>query len=132
MLTSARKSRSAEPGGIDGKPGKLTARAVVVIETETEEAVLPFSVTCAGVMLQTESVGAPLQDSETCWLNPRSGLTASLKFAGWPAFSVTEPEDTETEKSIPVPKRLTDCTFRDALSITERDPVRPPPRAGLK
>jgi hypothetical protein len=49
MLTSARKSRSAEPGGIAGKPGKITERAVVVIETETEEAVLPFSVTCAGV-----------------------------------------------------------------------------------
>jgi hypothetical protein len=75
---------------------------VVVIETETEEAVLPFSVACAGVVLQAESVGAPLQDSETCW----------------PALSVAEPAETETEKSIPVPERLTDCMFGDALSIT--------------
>ena len=81
----------------------------MVIETDTEETVFPVGVTCAGVRVHTESVGAPLQLNETCWLNPPSGLTARVKFADCPAFSVEEPEETETEKSIPVPDRLTDC-----------------------
>ena len=80
----------------------------MVIETETEETVVPLGVTCAGVMVHTESVGAPLQLSETCWLNPPSGLTANVRLADCPAFSVEEPEETETEKSIPVPERATD------------------------
>ena len=80
----------------------------MVIETETEETVVPLGVTCAGVLVNTESVGAPLQLSETCWLNPPSGLTASVRLADCPAFNVEEPEETETEKSIPVPERVTD------------------------
>jgi hypothetical protein len=103
----------------------------VVIETDTEETALSVGVTCAGVIVHTESVGAPLQLNETCWLNPPSGLTASVKLADCPAFRDEELEETETEKSIPVPDRLTDCVFGEALSVTDNDPVRLPPADGL-
>lgn len=129
---SARRIRSPRPGGIDGKPGIITDRAVVVIETETEETLLPFGVTCPGVTLQTESAGAPLQDSDTCWLNPPSGVTASVKFVAWPAFSVEDPEEIDTEKSIPVPVRVSNCVLGEALSVTDSDPDRVPPAVGLK
>jgi hypothetical protein len=131
MLSSAKRIWSHGPGGIVRSSGINSERAVVEIETDTEDTVLPVRVTCAGVMLHTESVGAPLQLNETCWLNPPSGLTASVKLADCPAFSVEEPEETETEKSIPVPARLTDCVLGEALSVTDNDPVRLPPADGL-
>lgn len=131
MLRSTRKIRRAEPGGIAGKPGRMKERAVVEIETATEEAVVPFSVTWFGEMLHIDSVGAPLQERETCWLNPPSGLTRTVRLADWPALSVEEAGEIASEKSIPVPERLAVCVLGEALSVTVSDPVRLPPADGL-
>lgn len=59
-------------------------------------------------------------------------MTASEAFAVCPAFIVVAPLTVESEKSIPVPDRLTDSEPDDELSETVSAPVREPPAVGLK
>jgi hypothetical protein len=83
--------------------GTMKERAVVVMATEIEAELEPFSVTDEGLTVQVEAAGAPEQVKETAWLNPPSGLTTRLRFAAWPAFTLAELGEADREKSIPVP-----------------------------
>lgn len=75
--------------------GMRSDRAMVVMETDTEETLLPLGVTEDDVTAHAESLGAPVQVSEIGWLKPPSGLIARVRFADWPAFTITELGDTE-------------------------------------
>jgi hypothetical protein len=87
--------------------GRMSSdRAVVVIETDTEETPMPLGVTEDGVTAHAESLGAPLQINEIGWLKPPSGLIARVRLTDWPAFTIAELGETEREKSCPVPERL--------------------------
>lgn len=52
-------------GGAVRRVGSSQERAVVVMEIDTEEALVPFGVTEEGLTVHTESAGAPLHDSAT-------------------------------------------------------------------
>ena len=90
-----------------GHPGMMNDRAVVVIETDTVLTLTPLGVTDDGVTIQVPLAGAPVQLTEMGWLNPPSGLITNVKFADCPAFTVAELEEAVSEKSIPIPERLT-------------------------
>jgi hypothetical protein len=107
-------------------------RAVVVIETDAEETPLPLGVIEDGVTEQAESFGAPVHVNEIGWLKPPSGLIARVRVTDCPAFNVGALGETESEKSCPVPERLTVWGLCAALSVMERVPVRLPPAEGLK
>jgi hypothetical protein len=68
-------------------------------------------------------------------LNPPDGLTLRVKVADWPAVTVPEIAETESEKSPavlePLPVRLTDCGLPEALSVTLKLPGRVPDAVGV-
>ena len=105
---TANMTRNRTPLLMEGvpKPGMSVDRAVVM-ETVAVIGALPVRATEDGSTAQVASAGAPVQPRVTLWLKPPSGLTATLRLADWPAFTVLDEGETEREKSIPVPDRLT-------------------------
>jgi len=130
MTVTTTRSVISEGNEVIG--GMRNDRAVVVIEIDAEETLLPLGVTEDGVTTHVESLGAPEQVSEIGWLKPPLGLTARVRLADWPAFTIEELADTVRKKSCPVPERLAAWGLCAALSVMERVPVRLPPAEGLK
>jgi hypothetical protein len=77
-----------------------------------------------------------VHEKETLWANPAIGVAVKLYVAEPPALTVTEfddPGDTASEKfSCPLPRRVTFCRPRGALSVMVSTPVLLPSSPGLK
>ena len=86
--------------------------------TVAVEVFAPSTVTDEGETEQLAIGGAPLQPKETAWLNPPAGLTVSALVADCPAVTVTKVGEADSEKSAPVPVKLTLCGLARASSAT--------------
>ena len=74
----------------------------------------PFGAIEVGEMEQFVPCGCPLgqvQLNETGWLNPLIGARLKGYVADFPAGTEAEREEAESEKSVPVPERLTVCVL---------------------
>jgi hypothetical protein len=104
----------------------------VVTETVTDAGVEPESAMELGESEQVEPSGAPLQVSDTIWLNPAIGLTAIAYVAVEPGVTVCVDEEDVNEKSCPEPLRAIVCGLPLALSATVRVPLTSPLVEGSK
>jgi len=95
-----------KPDGPRGTGGETIERAVVGDQDRDGTDVRPIRRDCTGVTAQVAADGAPLQLSETDWLNPPSGLRLRLYVAVCPAVTVVELGKAEREKSAPLPLRV--------------------------
>lgn len=95
-------------------------------------ALTPSGVTDPGATEQEACSGAPLQLKDTLWLNPPMGATFKVYVAEDPAETVAELGEAATEKSEPVPVRVTVCGLPAASCVTVYVPLRAPPAVGAK
>jgi len=99
----------------------------------TDVAPLPPGVTLDGDRLHVAPLGSPEQDNATAEVKlPPAGFTVTVTFTDWPCFTAAELGLTPTEKSTPVPPRLTACGLPEPLSVMLRIPDWAPAALGRK
>ena len=109
-------------------PGKVLPRIVVATENTVVAEVAP-GVTLVGLNVPVDAAGNPEAVNVTAFANPPvPGVSVIVKFAVWPAVTVTGEPGPLSVKSIPVPVSVAVCVVGDALSLSVRvagpnDPV---------
>jgi hypothetical protein len=110
--------------------------AVVASDTCAVCAVVPFAeATEAGVTVQVERFGAPVQANATVPVNPFTGVMVTLKLSVLPAVTFCTAVGPVKPKSgtgaVPVPVSGTVCGLLVALSVMVKVPVRGPVTVGV-
>src|SRR5258707_8197695 len=113
-----------------------TMSAVVASDTCAVCAVVPFAAaTDAGVTVQVERFGAPVQANATVPVNPFTGVMVTLKLSVLPAVTFCTVVGPVKPKSgtgtVPVPVSGTVCGLGVALSVMVKVPMRAPARVGV-
>jgi len=109
---------------------------MVVSDTCAVCAVVPFAAaTDAGVTVQVERLGAPVQANATVPVNPFTGVMVTLKLSVLPAVTFCTAVGPVKPKSgtgaVPVPVSGTVCGLLLALSVMVKVPVRGPVAVGV-
>jgi hypothetical protein len=108
--------------------------AVVASDTCAVCAVVPFAAaTDAGVTVQVERLGAPVQANATVPVNPFTGVMVTLKLSVLPAVTFCTDVGPVNPKSggVVVPVSDTVCGLPVALSVMVKVPMRVPAAVGV-
>ena len=107
-------------------------RAVVVMVNVVVIGVVPLGVTEFGEAVHVEAPGRPLHATLTAALNPKDGVTVTVKLAELPATMVPEAGVAAIAKSEPAPAIARVCGLLGALSVSLSDPEAVPAAVGAK
>jgi hypothetical protein len=113
---NGRTVQGLEVGGVD--PGKVLPRIVVATENTVDAEVAP-GVRLVGLNVPVVAAGNPEAVNVTAFAKPPvPGVRVIVKFAVWPAVTVTGDPGPLSVKSIPVPVSVAVCVVGDALLVS--------------